>query len=139
MHYRGFSIGCRIVNTMIDRREIVVLLNDDARFAFPFGDGYWSLLLDRGFVYEGEIERFLRSIRRRRLWLRRWRRQFRLLVGAGVEPAVRRPSGHSIEASSANAARLTRNSELNGGRLRYCSRAVGADDRQQGLAQRCQA
>ena len=62
MHYRGFSIGCRIVNTMIDRREIVVLLNDDARFAFPFGDGYWSLLLDRGFVYEGEIERFLRSI-----------------------------------------------------------------------------
>ena len=43
MHYRGFSIGCRIVNTMIDRREIVVLLNDDARFAFPFGGGYWSL------------------------------------------------------------------------------------------------
>ena len=29
---------------------------------FPFGDGYWSLLLDRSFVYEGEIEQFLRSV-----------------------------------------------------------------------------
>ena len=62
MHHRGFSVGCRMITSMIDQREIVALLNDDARFAFPFGDGYWSLLLDRGFVYEGEIERFLRSV-----------------------------------------------------------------------------
>ena len=62
MHHRGFSIGCRMITSMIDQREIVVMLNDDARFAFPFGDGYWSLLLDRSFVYEGEIERFLRSV-----------------------------------------------------------------------------
>src|SRR4051812_31696979 len=61
MHHRGFSVGCRMIASMIDQREIVALLNDDARFAFPFGDGYWSLLLDRSFVYEGEIERFLRS------------------------------------------------------------------------------
>src|SRR6185369_7766134 len=32
----------------------------------------------------------------------------------------------SIEASSANAARLTRNSELNGGRLNIVHRAIGA-------------
>ena len=42
MHHRGFSIGCRMITSMIDQREIVALLNDDARFAFPFGDGYWS-------------------------------------------------------------------------------------------------
>ncbi len=62
MHYRGFSVGCRLITSIIDQREIVTFLNDDARFAFPFGDGYWSLLLDRSFVYEGEIERFLRSV-----------------------------------------------------------------------------
>ena len=62
MHYRGFSVGCRMIISVIDQREIVVLLNADASFAFPFGDGYWSLLLDRSFVYEGEIERFLLSI-----------------------------------------------------------------------------
>ena len=62
MHHRGFSIGCRMITSLIDQREIVVMLGDDARFAFPFGDGYWDLLLDRGFTYEGEIERFLRSV-----------------------------------------------------------------------------
>ena len=126
MHYRGFSIGCRIVNTMIDRREIVVLLNDDARFAFPFGDGYWSLLLDRGFVYEGEIERFLRSIADVDYGFVDGGANF----GYWSVLASSRPfGGHpviSIEASSANAARLTRNSELNGGRLKILHRAVGA-------------
>ena len=62
MHYRGFSLGARAIMTMLDQREIVVALNEDARFAFPFGDGYWSLLLDRSFVYEGEIERFLKRV-----------------------------------------------------------------------------
>jgi len=126
MHYRGFSIGCRIVNTMIDRREIMVLLNDDARFAFPFGDGYWSLLLDRGFVYEGEIERFLRSIADVDYGFVDGGANFgywSVLVSSrpfGSHPVI------AIEASSANAARLTRNSELNGGRLKILHRAVGA-------------
>ena len=126
MHYRGFSIGCRIVNTMIDRREIVVLLNDDARFAFPFGDGYWSLLLDRSFVYEGEIERFLRSIAEVDYGFVDGGANF----GYWSVLASSRPfGGHpviAIEASSANAARLTRNSGLNGSRLRILRRAVGA-------------
>ena len=51
-----------MITLLIDQREIVVTLGDDARFAFPFGDGYWSLLLDRSFVYEREIKRFLRSV-----------------------------------------------------------------------------
>jgi hypothetical protein len=62
MHWRGFSVGCRAVRSIIGQREVIVQLNPDACFAFPFGDGYWSLLLDRSFVYESEIELFLRSI-----------------------------------------------------------------------------
>jgi len=126
MHYRGFSIGCKIVNTMIDRREIVVFLNDDARFAFPFGDGYWSLLLDRSFVYEDEIERFLRSVADVDYSFVDGGANF----GYWSVLASSRPFGShkviSIEASSANAARLTRNSELNNGRLKILHRAVGA-------------
>ena len=38
MHHRGFSVGCRMITSLIDQREIVVMLGEDARFAFPFGD-----------------------------------------------------------------------------------------------------
>jgi len=126
MHYRGFSIGCRIVNTMIDRREIVVLLNDDARFAFPFGDGYWSLLLDRSFVYEGEIEGFLRNIADIDYGFVDGGANFgywSVLASSrsfGSHPVI------SIEASSTNAAKLSRNAELNDGRLTILHRAIGA-------------
>ena len=96
----------RAIMSMIDQREIVVMLNDDARFAFPFGDGYWSLLLDRSFVYEDEIERFLRRVADV---------DYTFIDGAAnfgfwsVLASSRPFGGHpviAIEASSANAARL---------------------------------
>lgn len=125
MHYRGFSIGCRVIASMIDKREIVTLLNDDARFAFPFGDGYWSLLLDRSFVYEGEIERFLLSIADVDYCFVDGGANFgfwSVLVSSrpfGSHPVI------AIEASSANAEKLERNAALNGGRFKVLRRAVG--------------
>ena len=94
MHFRGFSVGCRVITSMIDQREIVALLNEDARFAFPFGDGYWSLLLDRSFVHEGEIERFLLSVADVDYCFVDGGANFGFLVGAGVEPPIRQSSGH---------------------------------------------
>jgi FkbM family methyltransferase len=126
MHYRGFAVGARAIMSVIDQREIVVTLNDDARFAFPFGDGYWSLLLDRSFVYEGEIERFLRSVADV---------DYCFVDGGAnfgfwsVLTSSRPLGGHpvvAIEASSRNAAKLARNAELNGGRFKILHRAVGA-------------
>lgn len=125
MHYRGFSIGCRVITSIIDQREIVTLLNDDARFAFPFGDGYWSLLLDRSFVYEGEIERFLRSVADVDYCFVDGGANFgfwSVLVSSrpfGSHPVI------AIEASSINAAKLRRNAELNGGRFTILHRAIG--------------
>jgi len=113
MHYRGFSIGARVIRSLIDQREIVVMLNEDARFAFPFGDGYWSLLLDRSFVYEDEIEGFLRAVADV---------DYTFIDGGAnfgfwsVLASSRPFGGHpviAIEASSANAAKLARNAELN--------------------------
>jgi FkbM family methyltransferase len=126
MHYRGFSIGCRMIKSIVEQREIVTLLNDDARFAFPFGDGYWSLLLDRGFVYEEEIERFLRSVADVDYCFVDGGANFgfwSVLVSSrpfGSHPVV------AIEASSANAAKLARNAELNNGRFKVLRRAIGA-------------
>ena len=37
-------------------RNIAVRLNPDAVFEFPYGDGYWSKLLNRGYRYEDELE-----------------------------------------------------------------------------------
>lgn len=126
MHYRGFSVGCRLITSIIDQREIVTFLNDDARFAFPFGDGYWSLLLDRSFVYEGEIERFLRSVADVDYTFVDGGANFgfwAVLVSSrpfGSHPVI------AVEASSANAARLARNAELNNGRFKVLRRAIGA-------------
>ncbi len=39
----------------------MVKLNADALFAFPFGDGYWSKLLNRTFYYEDELELLFRN------------------------------------------------------------------------------
>jgi FkbM family methyltransferase len=126
MHYRGFSVGCRVITSMIDQREIVVLLNDDARFAFPFGDGYWSLLLDRSFVHEGEVERFLLSISDVDYCFVNGGANFgfwSVLVSSrpfGSHPVV------AIEASSANAEKLKRNTVLNGDRFKVLRRAIGS-------------
>jgi FkbM family methyltransferase len=126
MHYRGFSVGCRVIASMIDQREIVALLNDDARFAFPFGDGYWSLLLDRSFVYEGEIERFLLSVADVDYCFVDGGANFgfwSVLVSSrpfGGHPVI------AIEASSANAERLSRNAALNVGRFKVLRRAIGS-------------
>jgi FkbM family methyltransferase len=126
MHYRGFSVGARVIRSLIDQREIVVMLNEDARFAFPFGDGYWSLLLDRSFVYEDEIEGFLRAVADVDYTFIDGGANF----GFWSVLASSRPFGShpviAIEASSVNAAKLRRNAELNEGRFKILHRAIGS-------------
>lgn len=59
--HRGFGTVCRVLRNMLPRQLITVRLNSDAVLCFPFADSYWSALLDRTFVYEGDIEGFLRA------------------------------------------------------------------------------
>jgi FkbM family methyltransferase len=122
----GFCAGMRAISPMIKSREMIMLLGEDARFAVPFGDSYWSWLLDRDFVYEAEIERFLRNISDIDYYF----------VDCGANYGFwsilvsSRPFGRhlatAIEASSKNVARLTRNAELNGARFKILHRAIGA-------------
>ncbi|WP_409364885.1 hypothetical protein [Bradyrhizobium sp. JYMT SZCCT0428] len=59
--HRGFGFGCRALRRTVPNREMYVRLNGDAVFAFPFGDEYWSTILDRKYVYELDIDLFLRG------------------------------------------------------------------------------
>lgn len=60
--YKGFGTICRLLRGRLPRQLVSVRLNDDAVLLFPFADSYWSVLFDRSFVYEQDIDIFLRSI-----------------------------------------------------------------------------
>ena len=54
--HRGY-IGCaNLLRKTLPERDIAIKLNDDAVFEFPYGDGYWSKLLNRSYNYEDELE-----------------------------------------------------------------------------------
>lgn len=122
--HRGYGLGCRIVASLAQKRDIIVRLNDDAAFAIPFCDGYWSRLLNRRYRYEAKIEAFLRSAARDRFFFVDCGANF----GYRSVLASSRPFGSqsalAIEASSANARRLTGTSDLNGNRFRCLNTAV---------------
>ena len=126
MGHRGFSIGAKVVASLIDQRDIVIQLNEDAQFAFPLGDGYWSLLLDRTFNYEAEVDNFLRGVADVDYTFIDGGANFGLwsvLVSSkpfGAHKVV------AIEASTATGVRLARNAELNGNRFIILHRAIGA-------------
>jgi hypothetical protein len=61
--HRGY-IGCaNLLRKALSERNIAIKLNEDATFEFPYGDGYWSKLLDRSYHYEDELELLFRHSR----------------------------------------------------------------------------
>jgi FkbM family methyltransferase len=55
-------IGCaNLLRRTLPERNIAIKLNEDAVFEFPYGDGYWSKLLDRSYNYEDELEILFRD------------------------------------------------------------------------------
>src|SRR3978361_1917251 len=59
--HRGY-IGCaNLLRKTLPERNIAIKLNSDAIFEFPYGEGYWSKLLNRSFHYEDELELLFRD------------------------------------------------------------------------------
>jgi FkbM family methyltransferase len=54
--HRGYNRCANLLRKTLPARDIEIKLNDDATFAFPYGDGYWSKLLNRTFSYEDELD-----------------------------------------------------------------------------------
>ena len=54
--HRGYNMAANLLRKALTERGIQIRLNPDAVFEFPYGDGYWSKLLNRSFSYENELE-----------------------------------------------------------------------------------
>jgi FkbM family methyltransferase len=54
--HRGYNMCANLLRRTLPERDIDIRLNSDATFAFPYGDGYWSKLLNTSFAYEDELE-----------------------------------------------------------------------------------
>jgi FkbM family methyltransferase len=52
----GYNACANLLRKTLPERNIAIKLNEDAVFEFPYGDGYWSKLLNRAYTYEDELE-----------------------------------------------------------------------------------
>jgi FkbM family methyltransferase len=107
-------------------RDIAIKLNPDATFEFPYGDGYWSKLLDRSYSYEDELEFLFKGSVDVDYTLIDCGANFgywSVLISSAPYGAHR---AIAIEPSSQNFARLKTNAEINGGRFEVMKCAIGA-------------
>lgn len=123
--HRGYSLGCEWVAAAVPGRDIAIRLNDDAWFAVPLGDRYWSRLLNRAYTYEEEIEIFLRNAADTQYVFVDCGANFGYWSILASSAPFGRQHAIAIEASPANSSRLRRNAALNGNRFRVFNAAVG--------------
>ena len=124
--HRGYNGCANLLRKTLPERNIAIKLNADAIFEFPYGDGYWSKLLNRSYHYEDELE----------LLFRHSADVDYTLIDCGANYGYwsvlvsSRPFGShraiAIEPSSQNFAKLANNAEVNGGRFEMMKCAIGA-------------
>ena len=124
--HRGYNSCANLLRKTLAERDIAIKLNDDAVFAFPYGDGYWSKLLNRSFKYEDELELLFRDSADIDYTLLDCGANYgywSVLVSSrpfGARKAI------AIEPSSANFAKLANNAKINAGRFDVMHCAIGA-------------
>src|SRR5207302_764745 len=124
--HRGY-IGCaNLLRKTLPERNIAIKLNSDATFEFPYGDGYWSKLLNRSYHYEDELELLFRHSADVDYTLLDCGANYgywSVLVSSapfGSHRAI------AIEPSSQNFAKLANNARVNGNRFELLKCAIGA-------------
>jgi FkbM family methyltransferase len=124
--HRGYNQCAKLLRMTLRERDITIKLNPDATFEFPYGDGYWSKLLNRSFSYEGELELLFQDSVGVDYTLIDCGANFgywSVLISSapyGSHKAI------AIEPSSQNFARLEKNAEINGNRFEVMKCAIGA-------------
>jgi len=124
--HRGYNGCANLLRKALPERNIAIKLNADATFEFPYGDGYWSKLLDRSYKYEDELELLFRHSADIDYTL--------LDCGANYGYwsvlVTSRPFGShkviAIEPSSQNFPKLANNARVNGNRFELMKCAIGA-------------
>jgi FkbM family methyltransferase len=124
--HRGYNGCANLLRKTLPERDIDIKLNSDATFAFPYGDGYWSKLLNRSFSYENEIELLFQGAADVDYTLLDCGANYgywSVLVSSapyGSHKAI------AIEPSSQNFAKLANNAKINGNRFEAMKCAIGA-------------
>jgi FkbM family methyltransferase len=124
--HRGYNGCANLLRKTLPERNIAIKLNEDATFEFPYGDGYWSKLLNRAYHYEDELELLFRhsaDIDYTFLDCGANYGYWSVLVTSkpfGLHKAI------AIEPSSENFAKLANNSRVNGSRFEIMKCAIGA-------------
>jgi len=118
--HRGYIHCANLLRKTLPERNIAIKLNADAMFEFPYGDGYWSKLLNRSYHYEDELE----------LLFRHSADVGYTLIDCGANYGYWSPFGShraiAIEPSSQNFAKLANNARVNGDRFELMKCAIGA-------------
>lgn len=124
--HRGYNHCANLLRKALPKRNIAIKLNPDATFEFPYGDGYWSKLLDRSFRYEVELDRLFKGAIDVNYTLIDCGANYgywSVLVSSA-------PFGShrviAIEPSSQNFAKLKNNAVVNGNRFEVMNCAIGA-------------
>jgi FkbM family methyltransferase len=124
--HRGYNGCANLLRKALPERDIQIKLNDDATFAFPYGDGYWSKLLNRSFAYEDELDLLFRASADVDYTLLDCGANYgywSVLVSSkpyGSHKAI------AIEPSGANFPKLANNARINGNRFEVMKCAIGA-------------
>ncbi|QFI77381.1 FkbM family methyltransferase [Bradyrhizobium betae] len=124
--HMGYIACANLLRKTLPERNIAIRLNPDAVFEFPYGDGYWSKLLNRSYNYEDELELlFANSVDV----------DYTLLdcganYGYWSVLVSSRPFGShkaiAIEPSGQNYPKLANNARVNGNRFETMKCAIGA-------------
>src|SRR5450755_2162474 len=124
--HRGYNSCANLLRKTLPERDIAIKLNSDATFEFPYGDGYWSKLLNRSFAYENELEVLFKDSVGVDYTLIDCGANFgywSVLVSSapyGSHKAI------AIEPSSQNFPKLANNARVNGNRFELMKCAIGA-------------
>jgi len=124
--HRGYNGCANLLRKTLPERDIAIKLNEDATFEFPYGDGYWSKLLNRSYHYEDELELLFRhsaDIDYTLLDCGANYGYWSVLVTSkpfGAHKAI------AIEPSSENFPKLANNARVNGDRFEALKCAIGA-------------
>jgi len=125
--HRGYNKCANLLKTMLPERDIAIKLNSDATFTFPYGDGYWSKLLNRSFAYEDELELLIQDSMSVDYTFIDCGANFgywSVLISSapyGSHKSI------AIEPSSQNFVKLKNNAEINGNRFEIMKCAIGAE------------
>lgn len=124
--HRGYNGCANLLRKALPARNIAIKLNEDATFEFPYGDGYWSKLLNRSYSYEDELELLFRHSSEVDYTLLDCGANYgywSVLVTSkpfGAHRAI------AVEPSSTNFAKLANNARVNGNRFETMQCAIGA-------------